>query len=256
MFEQERTLSRLQQRVSSEAGLLAAFLSGSFGRRDADPYADVDVVLVYPSQAAKELARPNRESFAAEILPYVRAVVYQPPENPDHLVALYANGSKFDFSFLAQDEVQPHPAYQTIRILKDTGGWADNLMSRSAGISEIHSATLSEKRMAQLDRRFWADFWEVYRLTRRGEVDRPFPVFVRLLADILPPLLENLPPELPIAQQLTQINFSRQADHNLETLKLLVVNYREARDAVVQRLRLSFQPHSAVENELMRLINR
>ena len=42
MFEQDRVLVRLQQRVISEGDIVACFLAGSYGRRETDRNAEHD----------------------------------------------------------------------------------------------------------------------------------------------------------------------------------------------------------------------
>lgn len=233
-------------------GLTAAFLVGSMGRRKADPFADIDVVLVYRTAAVKEAARHGWVALAEEMLPYVAAIVHRPADNPDHLIAVYANGAKFDLYFATQEELSPHPHYQSIRILRDSGGWAQELTTRSAALSLVERPTMSDQELAELDRQFWAGFWEVYRLTRRGEVDRPFPEYIKLMANVIVPLLAVLPADSEVAQALAAAKFSRQSERNLAMLPQLFTAYQNGRAAVVERLQLSFRPHEAVERELQR----
>lgn len=254
MFEQERTLNRLQQRVGLIPGLTAAFLVGSRGGRGAHADADFDVVMVYRSLTGKEAARYSWPTMAAELLPYVAAIVHQAASNPDHLIALFANGAKFDLYFYAEEEVSPHPRFQSIRILHDTASWAQDLTSRSAALTLIERPVISDQQLADLDRQFWTGIWEVARLTRRGEVDRPFPIFVDLLNKAIAPLLAVLPADAPVAQALAEINFSRQPVDNRAMVQQLIPRYQAARSAVVENLQLSFQPHEAVERELVKLI--
>ena len=60
MFEQDRVLVRLQQRVMSEGDIVACFLSGSYGRRENDAYSDMDVALVFADETARERAWRQR----------------------------------------------------------------------------------------------------------------------------------------------------------------------------------------------------
>ena len=107
----------------------------------------------------------------------------------------------------------------------------------------------------ELDRRFWIGYWDIYRLTRRGEVDRPFGIYIRLLADAILPLTAVLPADHPAARQLVAAEFSRQADHNMRALRRLLNDYVTARAAVVEAHQLAFQPNDAVERELTRIIS-
>ena len=140
MFEQERTLSRLQQRLQRDVTLYACFLAGSFGRRDQDPYADLDVFLVYPSKAAQELAFLGRIELAESILPYVPAKTWENPRFPALMSTLYANGSKIDLTFAVRDELRPAPFFSQIAILKDTDDWAVEFARRSTLTSPTPTA--------------------------------------------------------------------------------------------------------------------
>ena len=71
LFEQDRVLVRLQQRIQSQANIAACFLSGSYGRRLADAYSDLDVVLIFADTAVREQALQERREFVRSVLPFV-----------------------------------------------------------------------------------------------------------------------------------------------------------------------------------------
>ena len=85
MFEQDRVIVRLQQRVLGEAAILTCFLAGSYGRRTADAYSDLDVVLVFAGEEERAAAFERRQEFAQSVLPYVPARSFD--ATPPHYLA-------------------------------------------------------------------------------------------------------------------------------------------------------------------------
>ena len=66
MFEQDRVITRLQQRVMREPAIAACFLSGSFGKRRDDGYSDLDVALLFDSDASRELLPSDSSPATAQ----------------------------------------------------------------------------------------------------------------------------------------------------------------------------------------------
>jgi signal-transduction protein with cAMP-binding, CBS, and nucleotidyltransferase domain len=73
MFEQDRVLLRLQQRVLAEPEVLVCFLSGSYGRGEQDAFSDLDVAMVFADEDSRETAFEQRRDFVRSVLPYVPA---------------------------------------------------------------------------------------------------------------------------------------------------------------------------------------
>jgi hypothetical protein len=257
MFEQDRFIVRLQQSVAREADIVACFLAGSYGRRTEDAYSDLDVVLVFADEGARDQAWADRHAFARSVLPYVPARSYDAGAAGEHLhSALYGNGARVDYRYVAQDTLRPEPAYREIRILKDTAGWAEAYQADAARVrptrERVEAATLE-----QIDNRFWVTFFEVYRQLLRGDADRPFVVYVRLLAGTIPPLLEALPPEDPAYQGLLHAYYdSGDVAGTIAHLQRFLDAYLAARSAVIRRHTVGFVPDSTFERGIQRLLER
>lgn len=256
MFEQERTLSRLQQRLQRDVTLFACFLAGSFGRRDQDPYADLDVFLVYPSNAAQELAFQGRVELAESILPYVAAKTWENPRFPSQMSTLYANGSKIDLTFAVRDDLRPAPIFSQIAILKDTDDWAAELSRRSVVTLPTPPPPLTTADLIALDNRFWVTLWDVWRRLKRGDVDTPFVDFLDLVGGVLPTLLRYLPEDSPEAKALVNLVYGRDPEIGLDHLGRLLKGYLAARAAIVSRYRLPFTADTTFENSLQKLVDR
>ncbi len=256
MFEQERTLSRLQQRILRESGLFACFLVGSFGRRDQDDFADLDVYLVYPTQQALEAAFAGRRELAGSILPYVAARIWENPGRPGQISVLFANGSKIDLFYAAREALAPAPHFSQIVILKDTNDWAADLSRQSAHAAPPAQAPASAADLEALDNRFWVALWDIWRRLQRGDVDTPFADYLELLRSVIPFLLAHLPERSPAADRLVDLEYTRDSDRSLDHLRRLIDGYTAARDAVAARYRLAYSGDAAFERALRQLIGR
>jgi hypothetical protein len=258
MFEQDRVIVRLQQRVLGEAGILTCFLAGSYGRRTADAYSDLDVVLVFAGEEERTAAYGKRREFAQSVLPYVPARSF----DADHIkpyfhIALYSNGAKVDYSYETRGSLQLNPWHRDIRLLKDSDGWGERYQAASAQLPPtITLAGITLEELVALDNRFWVMFWDVYRQLLRGDFDKPFPVYIQLLYFVVPTFLQLLPPEEPAHQALIQATFSQDTAATLAHLRRLFTAYLEARSAIVRRHQLAFLPQSQFESAIQRLVQK
>lgn len=256
MFEQQRMLMRLQQRVNGERPILACFLSGSYGRRHEDAYADMDVALVFASEAERETGWRQRVDFARSVMPYVALKSFDGTHvRPYFHIALYANGSKVDYRYETEASLQPNPWDRDIRVLKDGDGWAERFRQASQRLAQPQPhLTLAE--LTALDQRFWVMYWDVLRLLLRGDHQRPFTIYLELLHFTLPPLLHVLPPEDPAHQALLRASFSHDTKATARHMRELLQAYLAARTAVSHRLQLNFLPDTAFENNIQNLLKR
>ena len=256
MFEQERFIGRLQRHVMTEARILTCFLSGSFGRRADDAFSDVDIALVYGSAAERDAAWAGRREFARAVNPYVAVRSF----DADHVrpflhVVLYSNGTKADYRFETTDSLAPNPADRELRVLKDTRRWAETFQAASSRLAPAQPY-ISPADLTILDDRFWVMFWDVLRLLKRGDTDKPFPVYLQLLYFTLPPLLAALPPEEPARAALLRANFGGDGAAALRGLGELLDAYLAARSAVIRRQNLVYPINTAFEGEMRRVVER
>jgi hypothetical protein len=256
MFEQERFIGRLQRHVLTDPKVLVCFLHGSFGRRAEDAYSDVDVTLLYAGPAEREAAWAGREEFVKAVMPYVAARSFDASHVRPYLhVALYSNGTKADYRFETKDSLPPDPIDREIRILKDDGRWAEQHQATSSRLAPAQPY-ISPADLLDLDNRFWVMFWDTLRQLKRGDADRPFATYLRLLNFSLPPLLEALPPEDPARRGLVRVAYSRDPAATRRGLVELLESYLAARAAVIRRQNLVFPINAAFESEIRRLVER
>lgn len=256
MFEQERFVGRLQRHVLAEPRVLVCFLSGSFGRRAEDAYSDVDVALVYADAAGRDAAWAARRDFVKAVMPYVSVRSFDAVHvRPFLHVALYSNGTKADYRFETVEALGPNPHDRELRILKDTDRWGEQYQAASSRLAPAQPY-ISPADLTALDDRFWVMLWDVLRLLKRGDTDKPFTVYLQLLDFTLPPLLAALPPEEPARAALLRVAYGDDAAATLRGLNDLLNAYLAARSAVIRRQNLVFPIQTAFEGEVRRLVTR
>jgi hypothetical protein len=250
MFEQERFVVRLQQRVVREADIEVCFLGGSFGRNTADPYSDIDVGLIFSDDAARERAWANRREFTHSMLAYVPAKSFDAEHiRPYFHIVLFSNGTKADFRYETVDSLQPTGWDRDLKIIKDRIDWATGFLQASASMSKS-LPTISSNDLKALDERFWVMFWDVYRQVRRGDTVKPYAEYLNLLAGTLPTLTQLLPPDDAAHKALVDLHYTLNATVTREHLRQLLIAYRAARTAIVQRYRMAYIADGAFERSL------
>lgn len=256
MYEQDRFIVRLRQQINSNPAIVAAWLGGSYGRNQPDPFSDLDITLVFLDDAARDRAWTHRADFCQNILAYVAAKSQDHPLYDYRHNVLYANGTLADVGFCSANSLEPRHQDSDIKILKDS---ADKI----AELQQMQSATLGNRRIVvrsadlkSLDDAFWIQFWDVYRVVRRGDTQKPFIDYVRLLADTLPNLIAWLLPNSPERQQLINLQYTLDPLATRAHLQSLVFAYRAARAAIIKQNRLDFQLNGAFEREIERVLKK
>ncbi len=256
MFEQDRLLVRLQQRVMSEMHVAACFMSGSYGRRQEDAYSDMDVALVFRAGYQREDAWAKRREFVRSITPYVPVKSF----DGDHIrpffhIALYSNGTKVDFRYELQEEMMPNPWDRDLRIIKDDNGWVEQYQARCAQM--VHTLPRIERdQLMALDERFWVMFWDIFRLVLRGEKDKPFPIYLELTSSTLPVLISQLPEGSGERNALLVASFNQNNPTTKHHLKQLLDAYVAARNLIVQKQHLDVTFDTKFETAVIGLVNR
>ena len=253
MFEQDRFIVRLRQKLNGDPSIVAAWLGGSHGRNQPDPFSDLDIVMLFADDEARERAWARRVDFCQNVMAYVAA---KSRDEGDRHITLYANGTLAEFAFLSRATLQPHPDDADIKILKDS---ADNLAAnhqQDSAMLQPPRARVSAAELQTLDDAFWIQFWDVYRVVRRGDSEKPFVGYVKLLADTLPTLTGWLLPNSAERRQLINLHYTRDAATTRAHLLTLLDAYRAARAAVIKQHQLDFRIDSAFEREIDRVMKK
>jgi len=256
MFEQDRVIGRLQRVVTAVPEIRVCFLSGSYGRHAADDYSDLDVLLLFETDERRETAWAARRSTAASIMPYVALKAYDGTDKQPYLFrVLLANGTLVELRYETKESLRPNPLYAHIRILKDDQSWAEEFERRSAGLAPP-GPTISSDELRSIDNRFWVMFWEVLRLVVRGDLDRPFPAYLEMMQQTVPPLLRILPAGDPARAMLIQAGYTRDVQQTAGSMSTLLDAYLAARSAVIRYQHLQFETNEPFEREILRLVGR
>lgn len=254
MFEQDRVIVRLQQRVLGERDISACFMAGSYGRRREDGYSDLDVALVFKEDAKREAAWQNRREFVRSVTPYVPAKSFDAQHiRPYFHIALYSNGAKVDYRFETTTTLEPNPWDRDLRILKDSDQWVEQYQAACAQ-AVLAQNRMTQEELAHIDNRFWVMFWDVFRQVLRGDYDKPFTIYLELIQFSLPPLLKALPAEEPARQKLLHVYFNKDTRATAVHLQTLLTAYLEARQTIIRRFHLQFEPDGRFETEIQRIV--
>jgi hypothetical protein len=258
MFEQERVIVRLQQRVLAEPAIVACFLGGSYGRRQDDAYSDLDVALVFGDAAERAAAYSRRQEFVRSVLPYVPVRSFDAEHvRPFFHIALFANGAKVDYRYESVTELTPNAADRDIRLLKDSDGWGARFQAASAQAAPTETlGRITAVELAELDTRFWIMYWDAYRLLLRGDADKPFTIYVQLVAVTLPRLVGLLPAGDPARSGLQRLAYSADTRATAGGMRQLLDAYVTARSAVARRHNLPLARGDAFEESLRRLVEK
>ncbi|MFQ5434213.1 MAG: aminoglycoside 6-adenylyltransferase [Anaerolineae bacterium] len=255
-FEQDRVLVRLQQRVIGDREIAACFLSGSYGKRREDGFSDLDVALVFSTDAGRDLAWDKRKTFVQSVLPYVPSRSFDALHVRPYLhIALYRNGAKVDYRYESQESLTATAWDRDIRVLKDRDGWLKQFQAAAAQ-AILPQPQISPAELRALDDRFWVMLMDVFRLLRRGDWQKPFTIYLELLHFTLPPLLQALPPEDPAYEHLLSASYGRDPQATRRHLVNLLEAYVAARTAVIHRQRLDFPVDAPFENGIISLVKR
>jgi hypothetical protein len=256
MFEQDRVIGRLQRVVAAIPAIKVCFLSGSFGRRAADDFSDLDVAFVFADEAQREQAWAKRQETAASIMPYVTLKTFDGAQRQPYLyLVLLANGTMLELRYETKRSLLPNALDSHIRILKDDDLWAEEFERRSAGLALPRPAMTSHE-LQTIDDRFWIMFWDVLRLVARGNTDKPFTTYLELMYSTLPPMLRALPRTDPARQALLQAAYSSDPAQTAVHLSQLLEAYLAAREALVRTHHLQPVANQPFEREIRRLVTR
>ncbi len=256
MFEQERMIGRVQRKVTAEPDIVACFLAGSFGKRVADAYSDLDIALVFADEDRRVEAWEKRRQFVRSIMPYLAVKSFDAIHvRPFFHIALYANGSKLDFRYESKETLIPNPWDGQIRILKDENNWAESYQQASANLAYPRSS-ISNTDLVAVDQRFWIMYWDIIRQLARGDSKRPFPIYLEMLYFTFPTLLAALPQNHAARDALINVRYELNAEKTIQWMSKMIPIYLAARKAIVLEHNLQFTANTAFESEILKLLDK
>jgi predicted nucleotidyltransferase len=126
----ERAFARFRYDIRA-VGLV---VGGALARGGADSYSDVDLYVVVRDEAFEDiLAERNSTAEAVGSPLFGFAVDPVPGGSTDHIV-LYDGPVKFDFMYLRESDLGPHPRWNGCVVLKDTDRRVGAVVARSEAL--------------------------------------------------------------------------------------------------------------------------
>jgi predicted nucleotidyltransferase len=142
-------------------------VGGSLARGGADFYSDVDLYVVVRDGAFEDVFTERTSTAEALGSPlFGFAVDPVPGGSTDHIV-LYDGPVKFDFMYLRESDLGPHPRWDGCVVLKDTDG---RLGAVVAGSEALGLGGPSAEELSELNQKFWIWCWYALGKIERGEL--------------------------------------------------------------------------------------
>jgi len=159
-------LERVFERFRDDTRAVGLVVSGSLARGGADFYSDVDLYVVVRDGAFEDvLAERNFTAQAVGSPLFGFAVDPVPGGSTDHIV-LYDGPIKFDFMYLRESDLGPHPRWDGCVVLKDTAG----RLGAVARSEALGSPRPSAEDLSELNQKFWTPCWYTFGKIERGEL--------------------------------------------------------------------------------------
>jgi len=163
-------------------------LGGSLARGGADFYSDVDLYVVL-GEGAFEDVLAERDSTAEAVGSPLLGFAVDPARaggTADHIV-LYEGPVKFDFMYLEESDLGPHPRWDGCVVLKDTDGRLGAVVARSEALAPPRP---SAEDLSELNQKFWTLCWYAFGKIERGELWEALDGLHSIRGLVLVPLLD------------------------------------------------------------------
>jgi predicted nucleotidyltransferase len=257
-------LERAFARFQDDARAVGLVVGGSLAYGGADFYSDVDLYVVVRDGAFEEVFAerdPIAEAVGSRLFAFDVDPV--PGGSTDHIV-IYERLVKFDFMYLRESELEPHPKWVSCAVLKDTGGRVGTVVARSEALGPPRP---SAEELSELNQKFWTWCWYAFGKIERGELWEALDGLHSIRTLALVPLLDwsgERPHEgyRRLERKTNQEQASRLSAtvapmqvHALHAaLRAEVELFRELRAAVLDRYGLSIDPapEELLESEMSR----
>ena len=162
-----KLLERAFARFRDDTRALGLVVGGSLARGGADFYSDVDLYVVVRDGAFEDVvAERNSTSQAVGSPLFAFDVDPVPGGSTDHIV-LYEGPVKFDFMYLRESDLGPHPRWDGCVVLKDTDGRLGAVVASSEALGPPRP---SAEDLSELNQKFWIWCWYAFGKIERGEL--------------------------------------------------------------------------------------
>ena len=160
-------LERAFARFRDDFRAVGLVVGGSLARGGVDFYSDLDLYVVVRDGAFEEVfAERNSTAEALGSPLFGFAVDPVPGDSTDHIV-VYEGPVKFDFMYLRESDLEPHPKWVGCVVLKDTDGRVGAVVARSEALGPPRP---SAEDLSELNQKFWTLCWYAFGKIERGEL--------------------------------------------------------------------------------------
>src|SRR5918998_779416 len=157
----------LHSRFRDDIRLVGLVVGGSLARGEVDFYSDLDLYVVVWAGAFEDVFAERNSTAEAVGSPLFGFVVDPMPGcSTDHIV-LYEGPVKFDFMYLRESDLGPHPRWDGCVVLKDTDGRLGAVVARSEALGPPRP---SAEDLSELNQKFWTLCWYAFGKIERGEL--------------------------------------------------------------------------------------
>jgi predicted nucleotidyltransferase len=257
-------LERVFARFRDDIRAVGLVVGGSLAQGGADFYSDVDLYVVVRDGAFEDVfAERNSTAKAGGSPLFGFAVDPVPGSSTDHIV-VYDGPVKFDFMYLRESDLGPHPRWDGCVVLKDTDGRVGAVVARSEALGPPRP---SAEDLSELNQRFWTWCWYAFGKIERGELWEALDGLHSIRSLALVPLLDwNAERPHEGYRRLERKTNQEQASRLLATvapmraralhvaLRAEVELFRELRAAVLDRygLTIDLAHEEVLESEMSR----
>jgi predicted nucleotidyltransferase len=257
-------LERVFARFRDDTRAVGLVLSGSLAKGGADFYSDVDLYVMVRDGAFEDVLAERTATAEALGSPlFGFAVDPVAGGSTDHIV-LYEGPVKFDFMYLRESDLGPHPRWDGCVVLKDTDGRLGTVVARSEALGPPRP---SAEVLWELNQKFWTLSWYAFGKIERGELWEALDGLHSIRSLALVPLLDwiaerrhegyrRLEPKTNQKQtsRLSATVAPMRASALHAALRAEVELFRELRGAVLERYGLSIDlaPEEVLESEMSR----
>jgi predicted nucleotidyltransferase len=180
-------LERVFAQFRDDIRVVGLVVGGSLARGGADFYSDVDLYVVVRDGAFEGvLAERNRTAEAVGSPLFGFAVDPVPGGSTDHIV-LYEGPVKFDFMYLRESDLGPHPRWDGCVVLKDADGRLGAAVARSEALGPPRPGA---EDLSELNQKFWTWCWYAFGKIERGELWEALDGLHSIRSQALVPLLD------------------------------------------------------------------
>jgi predicted nucleotidyltransferase len=160
-------LERAFARFNDDIRAVGLVMGGSLAHGGADFYSDVDLYVVVRDGAFEEVFA-ERDSIAEAVGSplFAFGVDPAPGGSTDHIV-VYEGPVKFDFMYLRDSDLKPHPKWVGCTVLKDTDARVGTVAARSEALGPPRP---SAEGLSELNQKFWTWCWYAFGKIERGEL--------------------------------------------------------------------------------------